>query len=813
MLHDGVGHESQEGATPADEECCQRAATQRFQTPRAAKCWEMYCAFLANPGVKCPRCWRVTTYCCCAAMPSLKLRPHVIVLFHHEELGQHSATNTAVLLLLLGADLFCCGHPEHDERLQALLREDVAGTAVLFPSADALPAAALAEAAARLTYSGTQATVAVGVSGLMLKTGWAQCKKMNQWLDPVTFKLSGLRAALRGVSSKLPREKSFAAESGRELQFHLPRVRESRRRVAATRFGATRRYRGAQSGRVQTASAFAALCRELREEPQAARQSGPVLVVLVVLVMFSSRFQSPQREEVDEGSCLTQAGGVALLPVRYDEEKEGSQLPDPVSVGVAIFSLAQLGLLALGTTEQDLPINRSSILGLWPQITGHPLHPIPMQSLCGGDMNRASVEMDGIWQPLSFLSMVPIPESVFYWTVEKPIWAIQSEDLPDYLGFFVHCISWLLTLISLFCSRIPFSCQHGGWVLMFGVAYLVFSFMHYCLKIGLPHGCTGYVQPECPIYEVLDWHKPEDVATVSFLTLGVAFPTAIILYSWMVHLRDSCDGKADLREMDDIIRRQMEALQAAWCSAVSLHVVLLVFRAGYWKPQRQRDEQQCCCHERQWPGKSNGNDGNSINNNQNRNHDHGDGHSSATATSTKQQAATNNQRPATGNRQPTTNNQQATTNDQQNQQEPRTNQRLAANSQPCRHHQHQQRQHQQRPQQQQQQATSNTQQPTSNTQHATMTKQQATRNKQHATHNNNMQQKPATVTDKYQEPARNDNKPPQPTVKKQQISTSNNEKQPQQQQPHQQHQQQQQQQQQQPQPQNQQQQQQQQQQQ
>ena len=49
-------------------------------------------------------CWRVTTYCCCAAMPSLsrgsnplahtswaaqaccqrKLRPHVIVLFHHE---------------------------------------------------------------------------------------------------------------------------------------------------------------------------------------------------------------------------------------------------------------------------------------------------------------------------------------------------------------------------------------------------------------------------------------------------------------------------------------------------------------------------------------------------------------------------------------------------------------------------------------------------------------------------------------------------------------------------------------------------------
>ena len=39
-----------------------------------------------------------------------------------QELGQHSATNTAVLLLLLGADLYCCGLAEHEERLQALLR-------------------------------------------------------------------------------------------------------------------------------------------------------------------------------------------------------------------------------------------------------------------------------------------------------------------------------------------------------------------------------------------------------------------------------------------------------------------------------------------------------------------------------------------------------------------------------------------------------------------------------------------------------------------------------------------------------------------
>ncbi|CAE6959572.1 unnamed protein product [Symbiodinium sp. CCMP2592] len=60
MLHDGGsvggsgGHESQEAPPGAEEECCQREAARRFQTPRAAKCWAMYCAFLANPGVKCP---------------------------------------------------------------------------------------------------------------------------------------------------------------------------------------------------------------------------------------------------------------------------------------------------------------------------------------------------------------------------------------------------------------------------------------------------------------------------------------------------------------------------------------------------------------------------------------------------------------------------------------------------------------------------------------------------------------------------------------------------------------------------------------
>ncbi|CAJ1363315.1 unnamed protein product [Effrenium voratum] len=179
-----------------------------------------YCDFLADPGVKCPRCWRVAQHCCCESMRPVQLRPRILVLFHHEELGQHSATNTAVLLTLLGAELFCCGLPEHDQKLTELLREDVSGTVVLFPSDLALPAAELA------ALGDTEPRVRRVV---VLDGGWAQCKKMNQWLDPA-----------------LPR--CFVNASREE-------------------FGGTRRYRGI-TNRVQTAGAFVALMRDLEEEPE-----------------------------------------------------------------------------------------------------------------------------------------------------------------------------------------------------------------------------------------------------------------------------------------------------------------------------------------------------------------------------------------------------------------------------------------------------------------------------------------------------------------------------------------------------------------
>eukprot|EP00930_Biecheleria_cincta_P003667 TRINITY_DN104596_c0_g1_i1.p1 TRINITY_DN104596_c0_g1~~TRINITY_DN104596_c0_g1_i1.p1 ORF type:complete len:261 (-),score=46.75 TRINITY_DN104596_c0_g1_i1:138-920(-) len=212
-----------------------RRALQRFQTPTAQKCWDSFCRFREDPCGKCARCWRMTRFCCCSVLPQLKLRPEVLVVFHSEELGQHTATNTANLLVCLGAKLLCCGLPEHDLLLRECL-EDPVGTVVLFPSADAVQAASLST------------TAALPRRIVVLDGGWAQCKKMNEWMNP---------AVARCVVSTASREE----------------------------FGGTRRYKGG-NGRVQTAAAFVALMRELGEEP------AQVEALSAGLVRFMASFEA-----------------------------------------------------------------------------------------------------------------------------------------------------------------------------------------------------------------------------------------------------------------------------------------------------------------------------------------------------------------------------------------------------------------------------------------------------------------------------------------------------------------------------------------
>lgn len=169
---------------------------------------------------------------------------------------------------------------------------------------------------------------------------------------------------------------------------------------------------------------------------------------------------------------------------------------------------------------------------------------------------RSAIVVFSVVQPLSLLSFVS------YWTLENPVWKMTHEDLPDYLGFFAHGVDAVLMFISLMISRIPYTWQNAGWLLIFGAVYLVWSLIHFQLQIGKLDGCTEYIEPECPLYEVLDWNKPKEAKIAAAIFLLVALPVAMAFCKLLVTIRDGFDERVDLVEMDQSHRQEIESLKA-----------------------------------------------------------------------------------------------------------------------------------------------------------------------------------------------------------------------------------------------------------
>jgi len=169
---------------------------------------------------------------------------------------------------------------------------------------------------------------------------------------------------------------------------------------------------------------------------------------------------------------------------------------------------------------------------------------------------RAAMVIFCVAQPLSLLA------TVSYWTLENPVWKVTHKDLPDYLGFFVHGVDSVLMLVSLMISRVPYTWQNAGWLLVTGVAYLVWTLIHFELRIGTLGGCTEYIRPECPLYEVLDWHKPKEARLAAAVFLLVVIPSAMAFCKLLVIFRDLFDERTDLVEMDQSHRQETESLKA-----------------------------------------------------------------------------------------------------------------------------------------------------------------------------------------------------------------------------------------------------------
>lgn len=168
---------------------------------------------------------------------------------------------------------------------------------------------------------------------------------------------------------------------------------------------------------------------------------------------------------------------------------------------------------------------------------------------------RATLALFSIVQPISLIVVV------LYWTLITPFWTLTPQDLPDYLGFFVHGINFILLIINFFLGRLPFSCQNVGWMFLFALTFIVWSYIHFLLKIGTSDGCIEYTREECPIYSVLDWHRPTETLRLLAIIAFVALPVATILYLLLGKCRDACDGKNDLKSLDEQLLNDLQELQ------------------------------------------------------------------------------------------------------------------------------------------------------------------------------------------------------------------------------------------------------------
>ncbi|KAG2433741.1 hypothetical protein HXX76_008104 [Chlamydomonas incerta] len=179
----------------------------------------------------CPSCWLLPGLCVCGRMQRFSpAKTRVVVHAHHGEWGSASNSGSILPLSLEGSEILLYSHPEHDERLRAILTDTSRTVALLWPGADSLLPAELKALAAERT--GGQVTV------VALDATWGNARRMQGWFPKGT------------LTVKLPPESTL-----KENKLSLLRP--------------VRAYRGdLECGRVSTVEAVASLLLELEgDEP------------------------------------------------------------------------------------------------------------------------------------------------------------------------------------------------------------------------------------------------------------------------------------------------------------------------------------------------------------------------------------------------------------------------------------------------------------------------------------------------------------------------------------------------------------------
>jgi len=147
----------------------------------------------------------------------------------------------------------------------------------------------------------------------------------------------------------------------------------------------------------------------------------------------------------------------------------------------------------------------------------------------------ACVVVNAIAQPLSLIV------ALLFWVL---LVGNSDEDVV-YIDYFAHGINCGLLLVSLLVGRMPYSCSYAGWVVLFAVGWMAWSYLHYTLRIGTRYGCQGYERQDCPLYGVLDWHYPKETGELC-LVAGLVVPLLVsAVYCGIVWARDACDKEEE----------------------------------------------------------------------------------------------------------------------------------------------------------------------------------------------------------------------------------------------------------------------------
>lgn len=126
--------------------------------------------------------------------------------------------------------------------------------------------------------------------------------------------------------------------------------------------------------------------------------------------------------------------------------------------------------------------------------------------------------------------------SALYWTFIDPIWG--SPDL-SWRNCFIHAVNYLLLMVDLVLSWNVFYLKHVAWFYLYVLLYVIWTLIHYWAKMGTLYGCSDYPPEECPIYGVLDWHKPSATGILGLMVFVVVIPALSYVLWWCVYKRRS----------------------------------------------------------------------------------------------------------------------------------------------------------------------------------------------------------------------------------------------------------------------------------